>query len=65
MQELLRPDTSDSQTSAIMEMERKLNPFIFWRRIWKTDRYCMLSSNQYWDWLTYIDVSFLCINYVC
>ena len=58
MQELLRQEPSDSQTSVILEMEKKLNPFVFWRRMWKTDRFCTLSSNQYWDWLTYIDVRF-------
>ena len=41
----------------ITEMERILNPSWFWRRYAKTDEYCTLSTSQYWDWLTYIDVS--------
>jgi hypothetical protein len=47
---------SDSQSAVIMEMERKLNPTAFWRRFWKHDRYCGITTAQYWDWLTYIDV---------
>jgi hypothetical protein len=47
---------SDSQSTVIMEMERKLNPSAFWRRFWKHDKYCAITTAQYWDWLTYIDV---------
>ena len=41
----------------IVEMERKLNPLWFMRRLRGNDEYCTLSSAQYWDWLVYIDVS--------
>ena len=37
-------------------MEKKLNPVAFWRRLRRQDKYCTISTNQYWDWLTYIDV---------
>ncbi len=47
---------SDSQSMTILAMERKLNPSAYWRRLWKTDKYCSISTAQYWDWLTYIDV---------
>jgi hypothetical protein len=30
---------------------------VFWRRLWKQDKFCTISTAQYWDWLTYIDVS--------
>ena len=40
----------------IMDMERKLNSKWFARRT-QADRYCTLSTNQFWDWLVYIDVS--------
>lgn len=43
----------------IMEMERKLNPTAFFRRFNKTDKFCVLSTAQYWDWLTYIDDDYL------
>ncbi len=48
---------SDNQTLMILEMERKLNPVIFWRRLMGKDKYCRITTSQYWDWLTYIDVS--------
>jgi len=47
---------SDSQSRVILEMERKLNPQVFWRRLWKHDKFCTITTAQYWDWLTYIDV---------
>ena len=56
MQDHLKDDSSDSQSAVILELEKKLNPTVFWRRLWRNDKYCTLSSNQYWDWLTYIDV---------
>ena len=46
----------DNQSAMIIQMEKKLNPQTFWRRLRKHDKFCSLSSNQYWDWLTYIDV---------
>ena len=52
----LGPD-SDSVSSMILKMEKKLNPKVYFRRFWKRDEYCSLSSNQYWDWLIYLDVS--------
>jgi hypothetical protein len=57
MTEQLTTTASDSQSRVILEMERKLNPAVFWRRLWKTDKYCTISTAQYWDWLTYIDVN--------
>ena len=53
---------SDSQSRVILEMERKLNSQVFWRRLWKRDKFCTISTSQYWDWLTYIDVSSLKIE---
>ena len=54
--QVLNASQSDSQTRVILEMERKLNPAVFWRRLWKQDKFCTISTAQYWDWLTYIDV---------
>jgi hypothetical protein len=56
MTDQLKQSSSDSQTVMIMQMERKLNPTAFWRRLWANDKYCTISTAQYWDWLTYIDV---------
>ncbi len=61
MTEQLTGPSSDSQTRVIIEMERKLNPQVFWRRFRKTDKFCTISTAQYWDWLTYIDVNRLII----
>ncbi|CDW73363.1 dhhc zinc finger domain containing protein [Stylonychia lemnae] len=52
-------NSSDTQSAVILQMEKKLNPSVYWRRFWKHDKYCMISSNQYWDWLTYIDDDYL------
>ena len=41
-----------------MSMEQKLNPTWFQKRGTAHKNYCTLSTSQYWDWLTYIDVSF-------
>jgi len=49
--------SSDTQSMMIMQMEKKLNPTAYWRRFWKTDKYCKITTAQYWDWLPYIDVS--------
>lgn len=49
--------SSDSQSRVILEMERKLNSDVFWRRLWKKDKFCAITTAQYWDWLTYIDVN--------
>ena len=54
--QVLNASQTDSQTRVILEMERKLNPSVFWRRLWKQDKFCTISTAQYWDWLTYIDV---------
>ena len=48
---------SDSQSAVILQMEKKLNPSAYWRRLWSKDKYCSISTAQYWDWLTFIDVS--------
>jgi hypothetical protein len=49
--------SSDSQSRVILEMERKLNSDVFWRRLWKKDKFCSITTAKYWDWLTYIDVN--------
>ena len=41
----------------IMSMEAKLNPTWFEKRATAHTKYCTLSTGQYWDWLTYVDVS--------
>ena len=46
---------SDSQSVMILQMEKKLNSLWFRRRK-AQDKLCTISSNQYWDWLTYVDV---------
>ena len=53
---MVEQTTNDHKSQVIMLMEKKLNPKAYWRRFWKHDKYCGLSTNQYWDWLTYIDV---------
>lgn len=50
---------SDSQSAMVLAMERKLNPTAFWRRLWKNDKFCKITTAQYWDWLTYIDDDYL------
>ena len=50
-------DRANNQSLMIMDMERKLNSKWFARRM-QRDRYCTLSTNQFWDWLVYIDVSY-------
>lgn len=47
----------DLRSMMIWDMEKILNPGWFWRRLNKTDQFGTLSTAQYWDWLTYIDVS--------
>ena len=47
----------DSRSSMIMSMERLLNPAWFSKRANADKQYCTLSSSQYWDLLTYLDVS--------
>ena len=56
MTDHLKLNNSNSQSAVILEMERKLNSNVFYRRFWKTDKFCKLSTGQYWDWLTYLDV---------
>jgi hypothetical protein len=46
----------ESRTNMIYEMEKKLNANWFAKRLRKHDTYATLSTTQYWDWLTYIDV---------
>ena len=40
----------------IYEMEKKLNPSWFSFHNRSKDQYAGISTAQYWDWLTYIDV---------
>ena len=47
----------DSKSSMIISMESKLNAAWFLRRGTAHKNFCSLSTGQYWDWLTYIDVS--------
>ena len=47
----------DQRSMMITDMERIFNPSWFLRRLANKDEYCTLSTSQYWDWLTYIDVS--------
>ena len=47
---------NESRSSMIMSMERTLNSSWFARRQQTKDSYCSLSTGQYWDLLTYIDV---------
>jgi len=66
MTDQLASSASDSQSTVILEMERKLNSKAFWRRLWKNDKFCSISTAQYWDWLTYIDVRqhrILCVGH--
>ena len=41
----------------ILSMEKTLNSAWFSRRQQAKDNYCTLSTGQYWDLLTYVDVS--------
>ncbi len=50
--------SEDNQSQMIFNMERKLNATWFAKRFNKKDKYCALSTNEYWDWLTYIDVNY-------
>ena len=59
MTEHLKGDSSDSQTAVILEMERKLNPVSFYRRLWPQDKYCSLTTSQYWNLINYIDDDYL------
>ena len=46
----------------LMTMEKKLgaNPFALFKLKNRTDsKFCRLSTNQYWDLLTYIDDDYL------
>ena len=47
----------DNRSSMIMSMEAKLNPTWFAKRATAHTKYCTLSTGQYWDWLSYVDVS--------
>jgi hypothetical protein len=62
MTEHLKGDSSDSQSAVILEMERKLNPVSFWRRLRGRDNYATLTTSQYWNLLVYIDVSLIRAN---
>ena len=48
----------ESQRSEmVVAMERTFNPAWFSMRTKTHLQHCKLSTGQYWDWLTYIDVS--------
>jgi hypothetical protein len=47
---------SDLKSYMILRMEKKLNPSAFWRRYWKHDKYCKITTSQFWDWLVFVDV---------
>lgn len=50
------PAEQSQRSTMILSMERTLNKAWFLRRSEK-DAFCTMSTAQYWDWLTYIDVS--------
>jgi len=50
------PVENQQRSAMIMSMEKTLNNAWFMRRTAAKDQYCTLSSSQYWDFLTYIDV---------
>lgn len=50
------PVENQQRSAMIMSMEKTLNNAWFMRRTAAKDSYCTLSSSQYWDFLTYIDV---------
>ena len=52
-------DPSAETTSIVYQMERKLNPVNFYRRLSKNSQFCRISTSYYWDWLTYIDDDYL------
>ena len=53
----MNSSTENQQRSAmIVSMEKTLNNAWFMRRESGKDKYCTLSSSQYWDFITYIDV---------
>ena len=47
----------DQRSTMIVSMEKTLNSAWFNRRGTAHKNFCSLSTGQYWDWLTYIDVS--------
>lgn len=49
-------DNVSDQSLMIVNMERKLNASWFSRRTEK-DKFCKISTTQFWDWLVYVDVS--------
>ena len=46
----------DNRSSMILSMEKKLNSSWFERRANVHLNFSKLSTGQYWDWLTYVDV---------
>ena len=50
-------EEDNERSSMIVSMERTLNSSWFGRRASARSQCCTLSTSQYWDWLTYIDVS--------
>ena len=59
MTEHLKGDHSDSQSAVILEMERKLNPVSYYRRLMPRDKNCSLTTSQYWNLINYIDDDYL------
>ena len=47
----------DARSTMIMAMERTFNVAWFKQRTNASDKLSTLSTSQYWDWLTYVDVS--------
>ena len=45
------------RSEMIVSMEKTLNPGWFYRSKEGREKYCTLAVSQYWDWITYIDVS--------
>ena len=58
----MQGNDSDNKSHMIIEMESKLNAGWFLRRT-KKDKLCTITTSQYWDWLTYIDVRSLHFNH--
>ena len=54
---MTNPVEDNQRSQMIVSMEKTLNAGWFARRTEK-DRLCTLSTSQYWDLITYIDVSY-------
>ena len=56
---------NQQRSAMIMSMEKTFNNAWFMRRESGKDQYCTLSSSQYWDFITYIDVCFFAFLVFC